>query len=128
MNSSKDLFELFRENETVLHERPAKRNWRRIERRLDMAQNRNRHSLGTRKSALLGSALVLTLTFAGLSTLHLYRQSPLRLKKTAFIVETMAPAPVDPATGTFLEVGRALQVPSAHIPEGEPGQELIVRP
>lgn len=128
MNAPKDVFDLFREKESLLYEMPAKRNWRRIERRLDLAQNRSRHTLGTRKSALVGSALVLTLTFSGLATLHLYRQSPLRLKETTFTVETIAPAPVDPATGTFLEVGRAIQAQQAHIPEGNPGQELIVRP
>lgn len=128
MNSSKDLFTVFREKESLLRETPPRRNWRRIERRLDRAQLNNRHSLGTKKPALWGTALVLTLAFSGMAALHLAKQGSLRFQKAAFTVEVLPPEPVDPTTGNLLEMSRSIQAQSFHIAEGEPGQELIVRP
>lgn len=45
MNRQRDLFELFRENQRSLDERPSLQTWRRLERRLDAHQRRGRISL-----------------------------------------------------------------------------------
>ena len=45
MNRQRDLYELFREQQHKLEERPSLHTWRRLERRLDAHQRRGRLSL-----------------------------------------------------------------------------------
>lgn len=127
MKSSKDVFDLFRESQSALEEQPSKRTWRRIERKLELRDQRS-HRFGTRRRATLGSAMLLTLAFTGILAVYVQQQIIARHPNAVFTVEQLQTLEIDPATGNLLEYSRNYPTGTIHVPEGQPGQELIVRP
>lgn len=81
----KDLFDLFRDNQHKLHEKPSPRVWKQLERRLDGHKRRNHYSV-YRTLAMVASVLALV---AIITLLSLITESERRdyLASTSLIVE-----------------------------------------
>ena len=63
-NNQKELFDLFRDNQYKLNQRPSSQAWRRLESRLDTHQNRTRISFVRHLSMAAAVAALLALVFA----------------------------------------------------------------
>lgn len=63
MKSSKDLFDIFRDNQHKLNERPGSQTWRRLEKRLDKRRKPYAHSL-IRVMAMAAAVLLLLGVFS----------------------------------------------------------------
>jgi hypothetical protein len=131
MKKDKDIFDLFREKEPLLAEKPDNRNWRRIERRLELHdRHNNRTGHGHSRRILLGGSLLLVVALAGtLAVYVLDKAAEIREPDSVFIVESLQDDVLSPATAHWLEYSRTTyRATPIHISEGNPGQELIVRP
>ncbi len=131
MKNDKDIFDLFREKEPLLAERPDSHTWRRIERRLDRHdRSKNRKGQGYSRRVLLGSSLLLVLALSGaLAVFVLHKAAEIRKPDSVFIVESLQSDALSPATAHWLEYSQTTyRSTSIRISEGSPGQELIVRP
>ena len=131
MKKDKDIFDLFREREPLLAEKPDSHTWRRIERRLDRHdRSTNRKGQGHSRRILLGSSLLLVTVLTGaLAVFVLHQAAEIRKPDSVFTVESLQTDARSPATAHWLEYSQTTyRTTSIRIPEGSPGQELIVRP
>ena len=128
MKPSKDLFDLFRERQQLLEERPSVQTWRRLERRLDL---HNRRHLTVHRRALAMAAAVLVLAvFLGVMGLQLGQKQWLSLKPQAenrFYVEHLNSQDADPDAIQMLEYNRQYQTTPILVEEGQASQKLVVK-
>ena len=131
MKPLNDVFELFREKQRVLEEVPSHRTWRRIERRLNAHARPSRRS-GLRRGLLLSGGLLAFVFLTGVLVLqnspHLGSSAPWSSSDNTFQVEPLQGSNMDLSTANKLEYSRHYSAAEIRVPEGAPGQELIVRP
>lgn len=129
MKRKRDVFDFFKDNQHRLDETPPAHSWRRLERRLDTHQQRNRLS----RHRMLGMAagVLVLITLVGLVALSLGRQQS-RLLASG---KQAAPAAVEDLALTdadrgelraVLTVQQAQEHRQRPISEGAPGQKLVL--
>lgn len=124
MNHHKDLFDLFRENDHKLEERPSLQSWRRLEKRLDSHQRRSRISL-YRSLAMVAGVLALAVLIV-LMTLVVERQQEY-LTGAPQELEDLQATEADNATAyRVVEFTRTYQDRMTNpIEEGNPDKKLV---
>ena len=124
MKRHKDLFDLFRDNQHQLEERPPLQTWRRLEQRLDNHQRRGRISL-YRSLAMVAGVLALAVLII-LMTLVVDRQQEY-LSGTPQQLEDLQSSEADNATAyRVVEFTRTYQDRMANpIEEGNPEKKLV---
>jgi cytoskeletal protein RodZ len=124
MNHHKNLFDLFRENQHKLDERPPLHTWRRLEQRLDKHQRRGRISL-YRSLAMVAGILALAVLII-LMTLVVDQQQEY-LTGTPHQLEDLQPSEADNATAYLVvEFTRTYQDRMTKpIEEGTPNKKLV---
>ena len=125
MNRQKDIFDLFRENEHKLEERPPLHTWRRLEQRLHQHRRRNRLS-HYRSLTMVAAVLVLAVFVALLSSL-LYRDHGQSLSGNEPLELEALPSNLqDVAAYQAVEFSRSYQEqPFKTIEEGSPNRRLV---
>jgi hypothetical protein len=64
-----DLFELFRENESKLHERPPEQTWQKLQQRLERKRRARRRGILFLQMGVV-ALILLVLLFAGWAVVH----------------------------------------------------------
>lgn len=125
MEPSRDIFDLFRDHQHKLTEQPAKASWKKLERRLDAHQKRNRMALRRNLSVAATLALLIGLTFLISFTIGRSTQSELQ---TAAQFEEFSVEEDDQAAYRFVSFSRKYQnQPSLYIQEGTNQHKLLVK-
>lgn len=91
MKNQKDLFDLFRESESQLSERPSSEAWRRLEAKLDERKQRRRTST-TRQVLSIAAALLLLATIGIAFSLQNNTDSVLASKEMPTTLEELSSA------------------------------------
>jgi hypothetical protein len=128
MSRQKDVFDIFREKQRLLDERPSERAWRALERRLDVHRRRGRASLRWSfgmVAAALGLVAVIALVMVAID--HHPAKEAMWETYAPRQLETL-PAPAgDSETYQVVEFSRLYQnLAGQPINEGDPGKKLIV--
>ena len=126
MNRQKDIFNLFRENQHKLNERPSQQAWRRLERRLDAHRDRNRVSI-YRHIAMV-AAVVAIVALTSLIVVLVEKSQPGLQAVTDFDVEDLKLPDQDASREALMvvEYTRKYQDRMSNpIAEGKPIQKLI---
>lgn len=126
MNRQKDIFDLFRENQHKLDERPPLHTWRHLEKRLNHHRRRNRLSL-YRSLAMVAAVLALVVFMVLLSTvIHQSKMSSVA-GNAPVELEDLPDAPQEEvAAYQVVEFSRSYQDRmSKPIEEGRPNQRLV---
>ena len=128
MKSDKELFELFRRNEYGLNERPSPNAWRRLERRLDNHQKRQR--LNFRRILSMAAALVFIIFIVGLLSIYTKDEAA----RYDYHTQYLAPPKVEPKMTvhhTQKRVSRSYEYQkkiTKSIQEGNPEKKLVPNP
>ena len=94
MKRQKDIFDLFRENQSKLNERPSPQAWRRLESRLDAHRNRNRVSL-YRQLFMVAAVIALVALTSLLTVLADKNQQQYQADNIYATEQLNAPAPAE---------------------------------
>ncbi len=128
MKPSKDVFDLFRERQSLLEERPSPQSWRRLERRLDL--HNRRHLTVHRRAMAMAAAMLVLAVFLGVMSLQLGQKHWFSLKRQAenrFYVEHLNPQDADPDAILMLEYNRQYLNTPVQVEEGQSSQKLVVK-
>lgn len=123
MNSQKDIFDFFRNNERLLNEKPPLRTWRQLERRLDAHQSRGRVVL-FRSLGMVAAVLLLVSIIVLMAVLFENRQE--YLSGTPQDLEYLHSGEGDPTAYEAVELARLSYDSRARgIEEGTPNKRLV---
>lgn len=130
MQPNNDLFDLFREGQSELNEKPPQASWRRLERRLNTHQRRTR--LAFRRNVSIAAAIAIVIGMTFLISFSIGQQNQLKRQASAVVLESeleeFTLEEGDPAAYRIVEFARTYQNrPSLYIREGEANKKLQVR-
>lgn len=127
MKEQKDIFDLFKENQHKLEERPPRRTWQRLERRLDVQKKTNGFPV-YRQLAMVAAMLVFVLVCAVLLLLPKHGEPQLVLNEVEAVpLEDLVFSDVDEKAMQVVEFTRHLKNRKSNpIAEGNRAKKLFV--